>query len=155
MTEPLKSTESLTAGDDTGRDAPAAHGQPQEPAGADSPDPREPLGRLVHEVRCSFGAALDRPMTPAPWEERHPRQQELDMQIGEAVAAAGRERLRAVLAEHYLAGITCDHAQERDNPVCGCSLVFLGWHPSLGAAVEAWADHVAEVLGSEEGGGHG
>jgi hypothetical protein len=45
------------------------------------------LARIVHETRRSFGAALDRPMTPAPWEERHPRQQELDRQIAAAVAA--------------------------------------------------------------------
>jgi hypothetical protein len=50
-------------------------------------DPREPLGRIVHDTRCSFGAALERPMIPAPWEERHPKQRELDMQIAAAVAA--------------------------------------------------------------------
>jgi hypothetical protein len=50
--------------------------------------------------------------------------------------------IRETLRAHYLAEIICDGAQERDNPVCACSTVFLGWHPSVGTAVEAWIDHV-------------
>jgi len=49
---------------------------------------------------------------------------------------------RYVLREHYLTGITCDHERGMDNPVCACSREFLGWHPSVGAAVEAWIGHV-------------
>jgi hypothetical protein len=62
------------------------------------PDPREPLGRIVHETRRSFGAALDRPMIPAPWEERHPKQRELDMQIAAAVVADALPELAAAQA---------------------------------------------------------
>lgn len=51
---------------------------------------------------------------------------------------------RDVLRAHYLAEVICDHEGKRDNPVCSCSLVFLGWHPSVGAAVDAWVDHVME-----------
>jgi hypothetical protein len=61
------------------------------------PDDPDTLGRIVHDTRRSFGATLDRPMTPAPWEERHPRQQELDRQIGAAVEAAVRERVAGEL----------------------------------------------------------
>ena len=55
------------------------------------------VARIVHETRREFGAAFERPMTPAPWEERHPRQQELDRQIAAAVEAVVRERLAAEL----------------------------------------------------------
>lgn len=58
-------------------------------------------------------------------------------------AIAERERWLAVLADHYLAGIECDPERKLDNPVCGCSRVFLGWHPSIGEARQAWIDHVA------------
>ena len=54
---------------------------------SDDPDA---LARVVHEARCAFGAALDRPMTPAAWPERHPRQQALDRQIAADVEAAVR-----------------------------------------------------------------
>jgi hypothetical protein len=63
-----------------------------------APDPRESPGRIVHETRCSFGAALDRPMIPAPWEERHPKQRELDMQIAAAVIADAVPELAALQA---------------------------------------------------------
>ena len=55
-------------------------------------DPREPLGRLVHDVRlaCEAGRAeaegRQRFILP-PWEERDDWQRELDMRIGSAVAA--------------------------------------------------------------------
>jgi hypothetical protein len=49
------------------------------------PDPREPLGRLVHEQRLAHNAELDRPFGLEPWETRSPRQRELDMLIGAAV----------------------------------------------------------------------
>lgn len=54
---------------------------------------------------------------------------------------ATAEALRKRLADHYLAQIICDHDRALDNPVCACSLVHLGWHPSVGAAVAAWIDH--------------
>jgi hypothetical protein len=53
-----------------------------------------------------------------------------------------------VLKQHYLAGIECDHERKMDNPRCACSLVFLGWHPSVGEAVDAWIEHVMEVARS-------
>jgi len=67
------------------------------------------------------------------------------------VGAVNRDTsaLRTALAEHYLAGITCDGAQERDNPVCACSRIFLGWHPSVGDAVGAWIGHVLGVLAGD------
>lgn len=52
------------------------------------------------------------------------------------------ERLRDRLQRHYLAYVACDHERGMDNPQCACSLVDLGWHPSVGEAVEAWIDHV-------------
>lgn len=42
-----------------------------------------------------------------------------------------------VLKQHYLADIECDHERRMDKPRCACSLVDLGWHPSVGHAVDA------------------
>ena len=73
-------------------------------------------------------------------------------------AEAAEAKLAAIgtaLREHYLAGISCDHARKEDNPVCACSRVFLGWHPSVGEAVEAWIGHVMEVAGGEGEAGNG
>lgn len=50
--------------------------------------------------------------------------------------------LADVLREHHLAHITCDHDTKQDNPVCACSKINLGWHSSVGQAVEAWLAHV-------------
>jgi hypothetical protein len=55
----------------------------------------------------------------------------------ERQAAVTREHLRG----HYLAGIECDRIRHQDRPSCACSLVDLGWHDSVGAAVDAWLEH--------------
>ena len=51
-------------------------------------------------------------------------------------------QLRDRLRQHFLAAIVCDHERGMDNPQCACSRAFLGWHPSVGAAVDAWVEHV-------------
>jgi hypothetical protein len=51
-------------------------------------------------------------------------------------------RLRETLRIHWLAGIECDHETKRDRPSCACAAVDLGWHSSVGAAVDAWLAHV-------------
>lgn len=58
----------------------------------------------------------------------------------------GDEEFEQVLEKHYLAYIACDHDRKLDNPQCACSLVNLGWHPTVGAAARAWVDHVLDVL---------
>jgi hypothetical protein len=58
------------------------------------------LARVVHEARRAFGAALDRPMTPVVWEERHPRQQALDREIASAVASAERRRIAGEIRDY-------------------------------------------------------
>jgi hypothetical protein len=87
------------------------------------------------------------------WAELDERDREADDRIYSVVAEIVRAKVRGqfgrALREHYLAGISCDHARKEDNPVCACSRVFLGWHPSVGEAVEAWIGHVMEVAGSE------
>lgn len=122
-------------------------------------DPREPLGRtlgeVLHRARVAGGEQRPRPWPPEKWADRDPQLRALDEAMAGAVAAAVRERFRHALREHYLAGITCDRARKEDNPVCACSRVFLGWHPSVGEAVEAWIGHVMEAAGSEEGADHG
>ncbi len=67
-------------------------------------DLREPLGRIVHQVRLDFeaerSALKDRPgFLMHPWEERHPEQRELDMRIGAAVAQYATAAAEAALAE--------------------------------------------------------
>jgi len=71
------------------------YGQPEPRAGGDS---REQLGRLVHETRLAReaerAAAEGRVrFLLGSWEERSDDQRELDMRIGEAVAAVERERI--------------------------------------------------------------
>lgn len=93
---------------DPSRVPPAGPGRSGERAGTAEADSREPLGRLIHDTRLAFDAELaaaegrQRFCLP-PWEERSPQQRELDMRIGEAVAAAERER--AERAEARLAAI--------------------------------------------------
>ncbi len=59
--------------------------------------------------------------------------------------------MRDVLREHYLLAITCDHERRQDNPICACSRIFLGWHPTVGAAVDAWIEHVMSTANGTEG----
>ncbi len=59
-------------------------------------DPREPLGRLVHEQRLAHeaGRAAEEGRVAfflKSWEERTVAQRDLDMRIGAAVAAAAAE----------------------------------------------------------------
>jgi hypothetical protein len=66
-------------------------------------DPREPLGRLVHDTRLACEAeraALEgrQRFNLEPWERRSYEQQETDMRIGAAVAAAERKRIAAAAA---------------------------------------------------------
>lgn len=53
-----------------------------------------------------------------------------------------------VLRQHWLRAMECDHETKQDKPHCSCSQVDLGWHPSIGAAVEAWLAHVAGLPAS-------
>jgi hypothetical protein len=115
------------------------------------PDPREPLGRIVHEARSAFAAAARPHYIPATWEQRLPEQRELDMQIGSVVAEIVAAKLRTALRDHYLAGISCDRGRNEDNPVCSCSQVFLGWHRGRRPAVEAWISHVMEMADRDGG----
>ena len=67
-------------------------------------DPREPLGRLVHDTRLACEAeraALEgrKRFNLEPWERRTYEQQETDMRTGEAVAAAERARIAARMDE--------------------------------------------------------
>lgn len=63
----------------------------------------------------------------------------------ERLLAGTRQTWADVLADHYLMSVECDPVRKLDNPVCGCSRVFLGWHPSAGEARQAWISHVAGI----------
>ena len=78
------------------------------------------LARLVHETRREFGAAYERPVKPAPWEERHPRQQELDRHIAAAVECAVRNRVAAEVREmalHQVPGVVREALREASRAV--------------------------------------
>jgi hypothetical protein len=70
-------------------------------------DDREAYGQIVNDVRRAFAAeqvevddeGRRRQFFIAEWADRAPSQRELDMRIGEAVAAAVMESLSAALPE--------------------------------------------------------
>lgn len=64
--------------------------------------------------------------------------------------AAKLENVRTGLRQHFLAQIVCNHDTGQDNPICACSMVFLGWHPSVGEAVEAWIDHALAAIAGKD-----
>lgn len=66
----------------------------------------------------------------------------------ERLLAGERRQWTTALADHYLMSVECDAERKLDNPVCGCSRVFLGWHPSIGEARQAWIGHVDQVVAS-------
>ena len=55
--------------------------------------------RLVHDIRLTKNAKRERPFGLEPWEKRGEGQRELDMRIGEAVAATEFKRTRGGMAE--------------------------------------------------------
>jgi hypothetical protein len=125
-------------------------------------DPREPYGRLVNDTRRAFAAeqvevdseGRRRQFHVAEWDDRAPSQRELDCRISSVIAEIVRAEVRGrfgyALREHYLMNVICDPERKMDNPVCGCSRVFLGWHPSIGEAREAWISHVMDVVSGDE-----
>ena len=112
------------------------------------PDPREPLGRLVHEQRLAVNAERRKPFGVVPWEERDDEQRELDMRIGaavavQAVADAGLEndRMRAQLLAF---------AAERDRAVR--ELKRRADRAVPGVERDAWMAAAAVVAGVQERG---
>jgi len=115
--------------DDTARDAPAALGRPDARAGASSPG-REALGRIVHAKRLACEAERAKAegrkrFSMPPWEERPRWQQELDMAIGEAVAAAVREADGAKLAETRRQA--CEWTTTDDGSAASATEAVCGW----------------------------
>lgn len=119
--------------------------------GADEPGWERVIATLAHEaVRAAA------PIIAAPAERK--RAATVDaLKIAIAMQADLRTRLATAerdallraadaFTEHYLSNVECDHERGMDRPWCACSLVDLGWHPSVGDAVKAWRDHVMSVL---------
>jgi hypothetical protein len=52
------------------------------------------------------------------------------------------DRMRVVLKEHYLTEIQCHHATKLDTAHCWCTVWASEALPSVGAAVDAWIEHV-------------
>jgi hypothetical protein len=62
-------------------------------------------------------------------------------------------RMTETLRKHWLMQMVCDHEHKTDRPMCACCDVDLGVHASVGAAVNAWIEHVlarATSVGTEE-----
>jgi hypothetical protein len=57
-----------------------------------------------------------------------------------------RDKLRGVLQQHWLTGIHCDHESKTDVATCFCTVWRSDPMPNVGAAVNAWIDHVFEQL---------
>jgi len=73
--------------------------------------------------------------------------------VDTAVAAYADMRSRnakliATLKEHWLWAMECDHKTKTDVARCSCSQWACAPQPSIGAAVEQWAQHVAARLAS-------
>ena len=71
-----------------------------------------------------------------------------------AVIAADERRRRdqqwqAVLKDHHLVGFDGNPDTKQDSPRCACR-AHLGWHAPIGAARQAWVDHVAAQLPQDE-----
>ena len=153
----LRALAALAVGDDTGQPSPSALVKPQPRTGASEPDDWEALGRLVHDVRVAAEAKRAEQegrqrFNLDPREKRSPWQRELDMAIGEAVAAAVRKRdgarvldsayaetVRREQAEAKLAAIS-DHCRLRMNA------------PGRSGMTRAAAE---TILGLAEGSGEG
>jgi Lar family restriction alleviation protein len=56
--------------------------------------------------------------------------------------------LKAHLREHWLVSVVCDHEAKTDTATCSCSQWRDEPHPSVGAAVDAWIEHVFAALAS-------
>jgi hypothetical protein len=68
------------------------------------------------------------------------------LEIGfKAGASHERSRLSAVLREHWLTGIVCDHEAKTDRATCWCATWQCEPQPNVGAAVERWIEHVLDV----------
>jgi hypothetical protein len=81
-------------------------------------DPREPLGRIVHEKRLAFNSEKERPFVLQSWEDRDEGQRELDMRIGSAVAARALADWEAERAELTLARLSRSAVIARITALC-------------------------------------
>lgn len=99
--------------------------------------PREPTPAMLDAgLACHDGSAAPEEELAAAWRA---------MVNACGVTAGPALVCVEVLRQHWLRAMECDHATGQDKPHCSCSQVDLGWHPSIGAAVEAWLAHVSCV----------
>ena len=120
--------------------------QPEAP-----PDDREPLGRIVHEIRLAWNAELPHPRGVLPWEQRDEGQREMDCRIGSAVAA------RAV----HDAGLVNERrdaqlfALQCHLPAVLDALSIAVADQEYGARAKRFRDAMEALTGSEGGDGRG
>lgn len=114
------------------------------------------LAAIEAGARAMWAWSISRGLDIPTWDDLPPSARIDPMRIAEIHYAAMAPHIRKTVAEelaaafrvrlagHYLADIVCDHDRKQDNPICACSRVHLGWHPTVGAAVRAWIDHVID-----------
>lgn len=91
---------------------------------------REQLGRLVRQTWVQWASKQPdpKPSWLLPWDELEGSQREADMRIGEAVAAAERDRLLAALREFLpqYVGLVIRFRTPDGNPVYASGPVAFG-----------------------------
>lgn len=50
--------------------------------------------------------------------------------------------IRSALRNHWVTTLICDHVNKTDRVVCACSEWLSEPHPTVGAAIDAWVEHV-------------
>jgi DnaJ-class molecular chaperone len=63
------------------------------------------------------------------------------------------DEIKTRLREHWITGIICDHDAKTDRATCSCSLWRSSPMPNVGAAVNAWIEHVLTVCEKCNGSG--
>ncbi len=61
-------------------------------------------------------------------------------------SSSGTSGLRHALREHWLTGIHCDHDTKTDTATCYCTIWRSEPMPTVGAALDAWIDHLLEHI---------
>jgi hypothetical protein len=90
------------------------------------------------------GKFFDPDTDDVPWFDKRKELAEYAYQRGRRGHWMQAKVLRVVLRGHWLSGIECDHDTKRDFSTCACGLWASNNEPSVGAAVNAWIEHVFE-----------
>ena len=112
---------------------------------------REALGRLVRQVWMDWAREQPdpKPSWLAGWDELDDGQREVDMRIGEAVAAAERERLYAELGNDHYVTFTEDRWSVEHSVECRLSgqMSECAWHEAVATVAHDMDDPDPDMFG--------